>query len=310
MRITNSMLNSQLLRDINNNLQRMAKNQERLSSQSMINKPSDDPVGATLVLRYREQLLANEQYQRNLDDALSWLEHYDTTLSEVNDILQAAREEAVRGANGTNPDTSLQAIAQKIGQLYDQLIAVGNTQFKGKYIFNGKDANNAPYGDAASPHYANDNGAIEFEVSPRVVIKVNLSGHDVFGSTPGTNPSNPTSNVPDANDPNAFEILLYLKNALETGDFDGIQNAIGMLDKRIDAVLTQWSDVGARMNRLELIQARLDDENFNLQKLLSKTQDTDVAEIYMILKTDENVYQASLSVGARIIQPSLVDFLR
>jgi len=311
MRITQYMMNTQLLRDINNNLQRMAKNQERLASQSMINRPSDDPVGTTLVLRYREQLLANAQYQRNLDDALSWLEIYDTALSEINDILQSAREEAIRGANGTHPEQSLQAIAQKIGELYDQLIAVGNTQFKDKYIFNGKNTKEQPYNDNTGDHISNEKGTIEFEVMPGIVFKVNVLGDDVFGDVEGTSidPANPV-NKPDPNNPNAFEILLYLKDALEKGDNERIQEAIGLLDKRIDAVYTQWTDVGARMNRLQLMQARLDDENFNLQKLLSRTQDTDVAEIYMLLKTDENVYQATLSVGARIIQPSLVNFLR
>lgn len=295
MRITQSMLNTQLLRDINNNLQRMAKNQERLASQSMINRPSDDPVGATLVLRYREQLMANAQYQRNLDDALSWLELYDTTLNEVNDILQAAREEAIRGANGTHPDASRKAIAQKIEQLYHQLIAVGNTQFKGKYIFNGKQTDSPPF-KADEKHYAENNDEIRFEVMPEIVITVNVLGEKVFGG--------------EGDQDNVFEVLQLLQTAIENGNYDDIQEAIGLLDKRIDAVLTQWTDVGARMNRLELMKARLDDENFNLQKLLSKTQDTDVAEIYTLLKTDENVYQASLSVGARIIRPSLVDFLR
>jgi flagellar hook-associated protein 3 FlgL len=285
------MLNSQLLRDINNNLQRMAKNQERLASQSMVNRPSDDPVASTLILRYREELAANFQYQRNVDDAMSWLEQYDSALKEVNDILQAAREEAIRAANGTNPDTSLEAIAQKIGQLYEQLVAVGNTQFKGKYIFNGKNVKVPPDGNFSMQDPNNDK--IEFEVMPNVLIQVNVLGKAVFG---------------DSSD-NAFKILqdLIVELNTPTGNIDSI---IGRLDARIDEVLNQWTDVGARMNRLELIKSRLQDEDYNLQKLLSKAQDTDVAKIYMLLKTDENVYQASLSVGARIIRPSLVDFLR
>ncbi len=297
MRVTQSMLNSQLLRDINNNLQRMAKNQERLASQSMVNRPSDNPVASTLILRYREELAANYQYQRNVDDALSWLEQYDSALSEVNEILQSARQEALRAANGTNPDTSLEAIAQKIGQLYDQLIAVGNTQFKGKYIFNGKDTQTKPYDGATQDHLASNSDNISFEVMPGVLIQINSLGSEVFGDT--TDPDN------------AFEILKDLGAALASPpNLNAIQTAIGRLDQRIDKVLTQWTDVGARMNRLELIEARLQDEDFNLQKLLSAAQDTDVAKIYMLLKTDENVYQASLSVGARIIRPSLVDFLR
>ncbi|OUM88775.1 MAG: hypothetical protein BAA01_14170 [Bacillus thermozeamaize] len=296
MRVTQSMLNAQLLRDINNNLQRMAKNQERLASQSMVNRPSDDPVASTLILRYREELAANFQYQRNVDDAMSWLEQYDSALKEVNDILQAAREEAIRAANGTNPDTSLEAIAQKIEQLYNQLIAVGNTQFKGKYIFNGKETGKQPYTPGnPGDHKADNNSPIEFEVMPGVKIQVNSLGELVFGK--------------DTDVDNAFNVLKELQDVLTGGPGD-IQTIIGKLDTRIDKVLNQWTDVGARMNRLELIKSRLQDEDYNLQKLLSKAQDTDVAKIYMLLKTDENVYQASLSVGARIIRPSLVDFLR
>jgi flagellar hook-associated protein 3 FlgL len=47
-----------------------------------------------------------------------------------------------------------------------------------------------------------------------------------------------------------------------------------------------------------------------LRELLSKNEDADMAEVIMNLKMEENVYRASLAGGAKIIQPSLVDFLR
>ncbi|MNG36545.1 flagellar hook-associated protein FlgL [compost metagenome] len=52
------------------------------------------------------------------------------------------------------------------------------------------------------------------------------------------------------------------------------------------------------------------DLNLNISELDSKTEDADMADTIMKLKTDENVYQASLSVGAKLIQPSLLDYLR
>jgi len=54
---------------------------------------------------------------------------------------------------------------------------------------------------------------------------------------------------------------------------------------------------------------RLDIDSINFRKLMSENEDVDQAENILLLKTEENVYRASLSGGARIIQTSLVDFL-
>jgi len=85
---------------------------------------------------------------------------------------------------------------------------------------------------------------------------------------------------------------------------------LGQIDQRMDNILVKWAEVGARANRIELITNRLLDESINVQSLLSRTEDADVAELMVNLKTQENVYQASLSTGAQIIRPSLVDFMR
>lgn len=69
------------------------------------------------------------------------------------------------------------------------------------------------------------------------------------------------------------------------------------------------SDIGGKTNRMELVLNRIDDDSINYTQLLSDAEDADMSEIIMKLKNAENVYQASLSTGARVIQPSLVDFI-
>lgn len=91
---------------------------------------------------------------------------------------------------------------------------------------------------------------------------------------------------------------------------DGVNNAIASLQNMMDKVLSIRADVGARMNRVELTLNRLDSDNINFTKLMSDNEDMDMAEVIMRLKNEENVYRSSLGGGARIIQPSLVDFLR
>jgi flagellar hook-associated protein 3 FlgL len=77
----------------------------------------------------------------------------------------------------------------------------------------------------------------------------------------------------------------------------------------MDKILNQQSEIGARVNRVELMQNRLKDLEINLTDLQSKTEDADFEKLIIDAKINENIYQASLSVGAKIITPSLVDFL-
>jgi flagellar hook-associated protein 3 FlgL len=291
------MLNNQMLSSLRNNLSRMEKVQQQLSSGKMINKPSDDPVGLSYSMRYRSELTANEQYQRNLDSAVSWLDYGDTTVGQAVDVLQRARELAVQGANGSNPQQAREAIAAEVEELAEQLREVANSRFNGKYVFNGQRTNKPPYPDPDSYLNASfDTGKISFEVSRGVNVGVNLHAGEIFGDAAAKD--------------NAFAALDLLNTSLRSGDQAEIGKALGQLDSRLDQVLESWADLGARKNRVELIDNRLKDANTNIQSLLSKTEDADMATVITNLKTEENVYQASLSAGARIIRPSLVDFLR
>jgi flagellar hook-associated protein 3 FlgL len=297
MRVTQQMLNNNMLSSLRNNMSRLDKVQKQLNTGKMINKPSDDPVGLGYSMRYRSELAANEQYQRNLDSAVSWLDFGDTTVGQSVDVLQRARELAVQGANGSNPQEALNNIAAEVEELTEQLRGIANSKFNGKYVFNGQRTDQPPYPDANSYQTASfDQGSISFELSRGVTIDVNLHAGEIFGEAGEVD--------------NAFEALNSLSTSLRNGDQAGTDQALGKLDNRLDKVLESWADLGARSNRVELIENRLIDGNTNIQSLLSKTEDADMAAVITNLKTEENVYQASLSAGARIIRPSLVDFLR
>lgn len=310
LRVTQTMMNTQLLRNISSNLGRMNNLQNQLSTGMKINKPSDDPVGITFSLRYRSELQANDQYISNTDSAISLLEYTDTTIGQAGDVLQRARELLVQGANGTLEQTSLNSIKTEISQLYNQLVEIGNSQFNGKQVFNGEQTGTKPYPtitleDTASPKayaVATDINSVKYELSSSMTMAVNITGNEVFGE--------PITIEPDTTSDNAFQVLRRAYDLLGAGDQKGISDLIGLVDSRMDKLLTKRSEVGARMNRLELVQNRLSDIDINLQTMSAKTEDADIAGVITNLKTEENVYQASLSVGAQLIRPSLVDFLK
>ncbi|MCP1137448.1 flagellar hook-associated protein FlgL [Paenibacillus polysaccharolyticus] len=306
MRITNNMLGSQLLMNLNRNAQQMNNTQTQLATGRKINKPSDDPVGITYSLRYRAELSSNEQYQKNVDSAVSWLEFNDTVLNQAGNVVQRLRELTVQATTGTNPQTALDSINEEVKQLKEQLVDISNSKLNGKYIFNGETYDVKPYDfpsnadgtldttNAAS--VVTDQGKINFIVGESVQLPINVSGNEVFG----------TATEQD----NLFVIMNTVMQALQDGDQKELSNQLDIMDSRMGKMLSIRSEIGAKTNRVDLMMGRLDDLGINLSDLQSKVEDADIAELSMKSKIQENIYNASLSVGAKIISPSLVDFLR
>lgn len=298
-RVTQNMMSTQMLRNLNNNLIGMDNLQNQLSTGRKLNKPSDDPVGISFSMRYRTELAANDQYQSNTSAATSWMSFSDTILGQAGDVMHKLREMAVNASNGTNPQAALDAMKEQAKQLYEQIVDIGNSQFNGKYVFNGETTDVKPYTMENAMNEGTDSGIIQFEIGAGVKIPVNLLGTRVFG-----NPDDATETD------NVFKITQDFITALGDGDFTAINQAITNFDSRMNKMLDARSDVGAKMNRIELADDRLKDISLNVETLQSKTEDADMAAVISNLKVAENIYQASLSTGSKIIQPTLVDFLR
>ncbi|WP_405158015.1 flagellar hook-associated protein FlgL [Paenibacillus sp. FSL H8-0283] len=306
MRITNNMLSSQLLLNLNRNAQQMNNTQTQMASGMKINKPSDDPVGITYSLRYRAELASNEQYQKNVDSATSWLDFNDTVMDQAGSIVQRLRELTVQASTGTNPQSALDSVKEEVNQLKEQLIDVANSKLNGKYVFNGETYDIKPYDftkdangssdttDAAS--VITDTGKINFIVGESVQLPINVTGNEAFGN--------------EDEDDNLFVVLNNIIQALSDGDQKELSNQLGTIDSRMDKMLAIRSEIGAKTNRIELMMGRLDDLGVNLTDLQAKVEDADYAELIMKSKIQENIYNASLSAGSKIISPSLVDFLR
>lgn len=300
IRITNHMMVNDLRRNLNSNLRNMDTYQTQLSSGRKINSLSDNPAGVVKSMRLRSSLTEGEQYLANISEAVNFMETTDSALSNINSILQRVRELTVNAANGTNDDSALTAISQEVSELNDQLKMIANSAYGTKYIFSGTNVTEQPYQDGANAdNWVGNNGSLQVEISQGVTLAMNLTNESMrnlftdSGTTQGL-----------------FNLLESLAADITAGDSDAINDALGALDNKMDDVLTCEAIVGAKINRLELQQARLESNQISLTGLLSSNEDADMAEVIMELKIQENVYQASLSAGARIIQPSLVDFLR
>ncbi len=285
------MLSSNTTSQLQQNLSRYEKANEQVSTGKRINRPSDDPIGVQKSLKLASQLADNEQYERNTDYALSWMETTDQALNSISNALQRANELGLQASNGTNSPEDQQTIAKEIEQLRDEIQDIANTKFDGKYIFNGQKTDQ-PMQVAANGDLTYDNQSMLQRMSSSNAIEMNVTGEVFDGNV------------------NLFKTLDQLSAALENGDKDGISSTLEQLERGKDQVLNSWTSLGAKQSRVEGMNQRLKEENLSLQTLVSKNDDVDFAEAIMKLKTEESVYQASLAASAKIIQPSLLDFLR
>lgn len=307
IRVTQTMMNTQLLRNITNNLGRMNNLQNQLATGKRINAPSDDPVGLTFSMRYRSEISANDQYIKNVDSASSMLDYTDMAVGQAGDVLQRLRELAVQGGSSSLPQEAYDSINLEVKELYKQMVEIGNSKFNGKYVFNGELTETPPYpklglDDPGSPtayEVSTDEGQIKYELAPGVTLAGNILGNDVFGQAIGDDSSD-----------NVFHVIRRISEALEAGNSNKISDLIGKVDTRLNTLLEKRAEIGARSNRLVLVQDRLSSISVNLTNIQSKTEDADMSVVITNLKMEENVYQASLSAGAKLISPSLVDFLR
>lgn len=299
-RVTQNMLNQNMLYNLQKSNTAMEKYQNQLSSGKKITKPSDDPVTAVRGMVYRSSLNDIDQYKRNAADGTSWLTTTDDALNEVTSVVQRVRELTVQGINGTNDPSARNAIAAEINQLKDHLGEVANTDIAGKYVFAGTDVKTPPYrvdpNDANSQKsFLNTNSkSLEVQVGQASSVPINIPGTNVFNND---------------NNGGIFKVLDGIISDFNSPN-GSTRDHLAELDKQIDNILEQRSEVGARMNRLDLSASRLDGLEVSTTSLLSKEEDADISQVITDLKTQESVQSAALSTGARIIQPSLVDFLK
>ena len=109
---------------------------------------------------------------------------------------------------------------------------------------------------------------------------------------------------------NIFVVVGNFRDALRTQDTDAIFQVISDIDKAIDQVLNARGIGGARLNRLETSRNQLEALDLTLQKERSAIEDDDFIRTITELQSRELTFEASLAITSRLLQTTLMDFLR
>ncbi|MBJ7472056.1 MAG: flagellar hook-associated protein FlgL [Solirubrobacteraceae bacterium] len=299
-RVTHNMMSQHLLADIRRSNSEIARTSNEISSQKKITTASDDPTGAHRALRLRAELAENAANQTGVDATLAWTGTTEAALKSVNDIIHRTRELVIQASNDTLQPADRALIAKELTQLVEQVKSSANAKVGDQYVFSGQASGTAPYTAGPVDTYAGDTAAVVRTIGPGQTVQVNVNGDDLFGGTPGDGKLLDTMRTAIAN--------LTTSTPADLASLRG--PVLQDLTANLDTLLSARAQIGAVQNRAALADSRLDDVTLAVTDQLSNVEDVDMAEAITRLSSQQTAYQAALSAGANVIQPSLMDFLR
>ncbi len=313
-RITQSMLIRTTLGDVIRARERLAVTQERASSGLRINRPSDDPSGVSAALLLRAGIDATEQFLDNVSRSETRISASEGALAHAGELLIRAKELALAGANDTQSADSRQQIAREVETLHAGLVAEANSRFSGSYLFAGFSSDTAPFTVAgvfldappSSPTvtFVGDSNEIEVPIDQGFTVRVSFDGRRIFmGDADG-------DGNPDAGRQDLFQMIADLRDALMINDTNAIRASLTQIDEGLDQLSDARTAVGASASQLESGEERLLRRSEDLETRLSEIQVADAAKVYSDLIQQQSALEAGLQVMSRIVQTSLLDFLR
>lgn len=303
MRITNNTITYNFLTSLNKSLERQNAIQEQLSDGKAIHRPSDDPVKAIRSLRFNSNLKQNEQFTQNLKDAQSWMNTTDGAMSDLSSIMINVKELVIQASTGSTPEDAVKTIGKSIDNLINQVVTIGNTKLGDRYVFSGQMDKTQPFTRVNDTIvYNGDSSKISMPIQPGVATptqdSINLTGIDVFGAG-GTE---------------VLNHLLEIKQHLDSGTPEDqawlSSTGLEYIDTDHNNILQSQTALGTRMSAYDMALNMMEGQNVIITGDVAANEDLDIPRAIIDFKNSENIYKTALSVGARIMPPSLVDFLK
>jgi flagellar hook-associated protein 3 FlgL len=271
--------------------------EEKVATGKNMNRPSDNPVGLVSALGLRNSLSRLEQYRRNMDMGKIWLDLSGTAIEQATKVAQQAEAIALNLQDGTQAAEMRTTLANEVDLLLDQAVSLGNTQLAGKFIFAGYSTNTQPFtrtqvGGSDAVQYNGDLSDFRIQVGPQESLEIGRNGQELFVNS------------------DFFNSLIRLKEAIENDDRTGIQQEAVRLQGIEDFFNAQMSDIGIRQGRILDKQDILKGLKLNFQNQIADLENADMAQAILDVKERQNAYEVALAASSKIMEVSLLDYLR
>ncbi len=348
MRVADKMNHTQVVSNLNKNRHQLSTFQNQAALQKRITKPSDDPLGAARILENRTEIQGFEQFEKNILSTKGFVQFSEQSLGEMGELLIRAKELAIQQASdgAAGPDTR-KMVAMEIDQIFGQMVNIGNRKFGDRYLFGGYKTTKAPF-DMQGNYYGDD-AEIEVPIDKDAKMTMNIPGSHVFlgkklndpiGSTKEIDPSlkednTPAEEAPELRQPasemfapivedpsineqgywgpksvNVFTTIQTLETGLKTNDKAMIQNSLDFIDDALNQVNLARAELGSRMSVLNTGLETIQKLQVDSKMIQSEIEDVDMYELVNNLNRTQNQLEASLATSGKMIQNSLLDFLR
>jgi flagellar hook-associated protein 3 FlgL len=289
----------------------LAKSHTQVSTGERFQKASEAPIQAVRSMDLSIDLERNDQYLTNIDRARSVYSETEDSLMAVSDSLQGIKDNLLKGVHGSYNNEDRKVLAKEVEQLKNNIVTQLNKEYSGKYYFGGYNTYEAPF--------AVEGGKMTY--NGQVIESIDESdyndfmGENIFvktGKSTEIGVSLPGIDIVGYGEDNLFskidEILDELN--IESTDLDKLDSLMGDIDDFFIKTQNHISTIGAKAKNLDVMKGQADQIKLNLDETLSKESHIDIEEAIINYKTTEMVYNSALAVSAKIIQPTLIDFLR
>jgi flagellar hook-associated protein 3 FlgL len=341
MRITNKMITTQYTRSLNRLAAELNRLNNQVSSGRKFAKASENTSAAVKAFQLRKDMSRIEGYKENIAHAKSTLTNAESALMHIEELMRTTTEKIITGLNDTQSWEERAIIATELRSLQAQLLQTLNSTASDSYYFGGTNTETKPFevidgklyyngydldlplpagtpeeNEAKLKELASDTLYIDIglsvkfdpatgEIDEGTVFGYSIAGINVVGSGTTTVEGEEVSN-------NIYNLLGALAAEFESENYSHAKAdaLFGHLKDASQGIMRTITEIGAKTSYLDFMAERLEDQDFNLQERQVDVEGIDPAEAIINFEAQKFAYNAALQMGARIIQPSIFDFMR
>ena len=299
MRVPTHQSSSAVLAQIQRAGVRQAQLQLQVSTGQRLRSIDEDPASAGRVIAMQAERARIIQFDRNADRAQEVSQASFAGLKALQQVSERAGEIVTLGGGISSPD-ALRAYAVEVNQLIEQAVQAGNSRLRDDYLFSGTATDTAPFAVTRDPGTGRVTTVAYAGNSDRPTISISENTELPMGASAATN-----SGIRDF-----ISGLVDLRDALASLSNSAVASTCPSLEAAENALLSGVSENGAVELRVQAIRLQQRARAENLEQLVSRESDADLAETMVRLGQATTAYEASLSSANRILQLSILDYLK
>jgi len=299
MRVATNSASEAVLAQLNKLSLRQSQLQTQAATGQRIFQPEDDPAAVGRLLGLENERRQILQFQSNATRALELSQSSFSGIKEIKKLSDRAGELVTLGAGASSPD-AFKAYSKEVNQLIEQAVQLGNTKFRNDYLFAGTAVTTQPYDDSNR----NPAGELLTVAYAGNASQSNVQLSEYSSIAPGT--TSATNNGLASFITN----LISLRDALATGSSASVSGVQPSLENSENLLVNALSEHGAIELRIEVNKKQQENRSQNIETLVSKEADADLASTVVRLSQTSTAYEAALSSATKILQMSLLDFIR